>query len=186
MKDFGTAAIRNLALVGHGGTGKTSMADAILHLAKVSSRLGSVDDGTSLFDYDDEEKNRNISIRAAVGSFEWEKHKINMIDTPGYDDFVGDVVVALEAVDAAVLLVDAQSGIEVGASRAWGFAEERKLPTMICINKCDKEHSNFDASYAGIQEVFGAGAVALSIPVNQGTSFSGVVDLMNMKAIEYQ
>ena len=185
MKDFGTAAIRNLALVGHGGTGKTSMADAILHLAKVTNRLGSVDEGTSLFDYDDEEKNRNISIRAAVGSFEWEKHKINMIDTPGYDDFVGDVVAAMEAVDTAVLFVDAQSGVEVGSNRAWGFAEARKLPTFICINKCDKEHSNFDSTYAEIQEIFGNGAVALSLPINQGAGFNSVIDLMNMKAIEY-
>ncbi len=185
MKQYTTEALRNLVLVGHGGTGKTSLADSFLFLSKVNNRLGSVDDETSLFDYDDEEKKRKISIRLTVGSFEWDDHKFNVIDTPGYDDFVGDVVSGIHVADMALMLIDAQNGVEVGTSRAWKFARGRHLPSIICVNKLDKEFSTFEKTYKNIRKALGKMAVAVTIPVNEGTAFDTVIDLLHMRAMQY-
>ncbi len=185
MKAYSTEALRNIAVVGHGGVGKTTLSDGFLLNAKVTNRLGSVDDGTSLFDYDDEEKRRSLTIRATLATFEWRDRKINLLDTPGYDDFVGDVVGSLQVVDNALILIDAQSGVEVGTSRAWKYARDRHMPSFIGINKVDKEFSTFEKTYEMIRNRLGKRSVAVTIPVNEGAGFNTIIDVINMRALEY-
>jgi len=185
VKEYGTEALRNLALVGHGDSGKTSLAEAILFSAKATNRLGKVDEGTSHLDFDEEEKKRRITIRTSLGFVEWKKCKINILDTPGYADFLGEVVAALHVTDAAVVLVDSQSGVEVGTERVWRFAKERSLPAFFCINKLDREHSNFTKAYDMIRERLAAGAVAVTLPLEEGEGFNGVIDVLRMRAFRY-
>ncbi|MBN1824730.1 MAG: elongation factor G [Candidatus Eisenbacteria bacterium] len=185
MKEYGTDALRNLAFVGHGGSGKTSLADALLFIAGGSNRLGRVDDGTSQFDFDEEEKKRKLTIRSSLGFVEWKKSKINFLDTPGYADFIGDVVAALQVTDAVVVLVDAQAGVEVGTDRVWRYAKSRSLPAFFCVNKVDREHADFAKAYGSIRERLADGAVAVTIPLNEGEGFDGVIDVLRMKAFRY-
>lgn len=186
MSDYKTEALRNLAIIGHGDSGKTSLADAFLFIAGVTSRLGKVDDETSNFDFDDEEKKRKLTIRSNLGFVEWKRSKINFIDAPGYADFIGEVVSALHVVDSVVVMVDSQAGVEVGTDRAWRFASGRSLPAYICINKVDREHSDFAKACDSVRERLADGAVAVTIPLSEGENFDGVIDLLRMKAFRYE
>ena len=143
MKDYASEFIRNVAVAGHGKTGKTSLLDACIFASGAAKRLGKVDDGTSLLDYEPEETKRKMTIGDSLAVTEWKNYKINFIDTPGYPDFVGEVIGAMTAADSALIIVAANSGVEVETEKAWALAEKLKLPRAIFINKMDREHANF-------------------------------------------
>ncbi len=182
MKKYRVDQLRNVAIISHGGAGKTTLAEAMLFLGGAVDRFGRVDDGTSTMDYDPDEVKRKISINASVAPVEWNGHKINLIDTPGYSDFVGEVVGALRIADAGMVLVDAVSGVEVGTELTWRHADERSLPRMVVINRMDRENANFDKALGSIREVFGNHAVAAQLPIGEGDKFRGVADIIHMKA----
>jgi len=174
--------IRNVGIVGHGGSGKTSLISAILFDSGATTRLGRVDDGNSTTDYDDEEVDRKITISAKLAFCEWNKHKINMLDTPGFVNFIQEARGALRVADAAVVVVDAVSGVMVQTEKAWGYAEEFGLARMIVVNRMDRETANFERSLESIQQLLGRTCVPVQIPIGQEKSFKGVVDLVVMKA----
>ncbi len=174
--------IRNLALVGHGAAGKTSLADALLFKAKAVDRKGSVDDGTSVADYDEEEKKRKFTIDAKVLHLEHKGKRINLIDTPGYPDFVGQALLALTAVETAAVVVSAPAGLEVNTRRLFNEAKKRGLARILVINKMDADNINFTALIDNIQQTFGKACVLFNVPVGQGASFSGVADVLNPPA----
>jgi elongation factor G len=182
LKKYTVDQLRNVAIISHGGAGKTTLAEAMLFLGGAVDRFGKVDDGTSTMDYDPDEVKRKISINASVAPVEWNGHKINLIDTPGYSDFVGEVVGALRIADAGMVLVDAVSGVEVGTELTWRHADERSLPRMVVINRMDRENANFDKALGSIREVFGNHAVAAQLPIGEGDKFRGVADIIHMKA----
>jgi len=182
LKKYRVDQLRNVAIISHGGAGKTTLAEAMLFLGGAVDRFGRVDDGTSTMDYDPDEVKRKISINASVAPVEWNGHKINLIDTPGYSDFVGEVVGALRIADAGMVLVDAVSGVEVGTELTWRHADERSLPRMVVINRMDRENANFDKALGSIREVFGNHAVAAQLPIGEGDKFRGVADIIHMKA----
>ncbi|GAB4455395.1 MAG: elongation factor G [Anaerolineales bacterium] len=185
MKEYTTEFLRNVALVSHGGAGKTMLAEAFLHVTGATTRLGKVEDGTTVSDYDDEEHRRKISLYASVLPVEHRDHKINVIDAPGYTDFVGEMISALSVADGAVLLVDAVAGVEVGTELAWKYADQFNLPRFIVINKMDRENADFAKVYAEVEEfVRGRGkrTVKVHLPIGEKQDFKGVVDVIGMKA----
>ena len=185
MKVYPPEKIRNVALVGHNGVGKTSLAEALLFRAGAVNRQGTVEDGTTVFDYDEEEHKRGMSMSLAMAPFEWHGHKINLIDTPGYPDFVGDVHAALRVADLAVFVVSAVEGVEVQTEKIWRVAEEQGIPRMIFVNKLDKERSSFDRTLTQLRDRFGAGIAPLELPIGSEASFHGVADLLTDRAFIY-
>jgi len=185
VKDFKIDQIRNVGVVGHGGVGKTSLVEAMLYDAGVTTRLGRVDDGTSLSDYTDDEIERKISIGASLLHLEWKNHKINLVDLPGYQDFIGEVVGGLRVTETALILLSAQSGVEVGTEQVWNIAENYKLARMFFVNRMEKEHANFEKVVNQTQESFGQKVVPIQIPIGEGPGFKGVVDLVRMKALYF-
>jgi len=177
--------LRNIGLVSHGGAGKTSLAEAMLFDSGAKNRLGSVENGNTTTDHDPEEIQRTISINTSIAPCEWKEHELNIIDTPGYFDFIGEVRAALRVADSALILVDAVSGVEVGTELVWGYADEYGLPRMFFINKLDRENADFDRTVARLQEVFGRQVVALQLPIGKEGEFRGVVDLLANKAYEF-
>jgi elongation factor G len=182
LKDFTTNQIRNIALFAHGGAGKTSLAEAMLFVAKASNRLGRVDDGTTQLDTGPDEIHRRMTISMALAQFEWKGVKINLIDTPGYADFVGEVCSALRAVDAAVLVLRAPAGVEVGTEMVWERIHEHKIPTLAVINMMDKEHADFARCVKQAHDRLGANVVPVQLPIGSAETFKGVIDLLHMKA----
>lgn len=182
MKVYPTEAIRNVVLVGHGSVGKTSLAEAALYESGAISRLGSIQDQNTVTDYDDDEHRRKFSLNLALAPLEWEGRKVNLIDTPGYADFISEVICGAHAADLAVVVVDAVAGPEVGTDRAWQIAERLNLPRMIVVNRMDRENANFDAVLSALQGRWGHRVMPLQIPIGRHDSFSGVVDLLHMKA----
>jgi elongation factor G len=182
MKVFETKEIRNIGIVGHGHSGKTSLVSAMLFDAGATQRLGRVDDGSSVTDYDEDEIARKNTISSAMAYCEWNGKKINIIDTPGYAAFILDTKSTLRAADAAIVMIDAVNGVEVQAEKAWSFAQEFAIPRLIVINKMDKERANFEATVANIIEVWGNRAVPLQIPIGSELNFKGVIDLVHNKA----
>jgi len=185
VKVYAPEKIRNVALVGHSGAGKTTLAEALLYRAGNVSRLGRVEDGNTVTDFDPEEHERGHSLSLALAPVEWNDHKINIIDTPGYADFVADVYAALHVADLAVFVVSAVDGVEVGTERAWRIAEDLGVPSMIFINKLDKEEASFDDTLAALQDRFGAGVAPIELPIGEKTAFHGVADLFTNKAYIY-
>lgn len=185
MKVYPSEKIRNVALVGHGGAGKTTLAEAMLFRSGAVTRLGKVEDGTTLTDYDPEEHQRGHSVSLAIAPIEWNDHKINIIDTPGYADFVADVYAALHVADLAVFVVSAVEGIEVGTERAWRMAEEIGIPRMVFINKLDKDEASFDNTLAALRDTFGAGIAPIELPIGEKSAFHGIADLFTDKAYIY-
>jgi elongation factor G len=182
MKVFDTKEIRNIGIVGHGHSGKTSLVSAMLFDAGATQRLGRVDDGSTVTDYDEDEIARKNTISSSVAHCEWNGKKINIIDTPGYAAFILDTKAVLRAAEAAIVMIDAVNGVEVQAEKAWSFAQEFAIPRLIVINKMDKERANFDSTVANIIEVWGSRAVPLQIPIGSEASFKGVIDLVHNKA----
>ncbi|UCH83679.1 MAG: GTP-binding protein, partial [Candidatus Latescibacterota bacterium] len=185
MKEYTPDKIRNIALIGHQDTGKTMVSEAILYVTGATSRMGRVEDGNTMMDTTPEETERQISIQASLAYCEFKNNKINLLDTPGYEDFVGEVVGALDVVECTAVLIRADGGVEVGTEKVWDYARTRNLPSIFCVNKMDKEHADFDKCIQQLQEHFGRSAVPVQIPIGQGDSFKGIVDLLSGKAYEY-
>ncbi len=185
MQSFPPERIRNVALVGHGGTGKTTLAEALLFCAGAITRQGRVEDGTTTTDFEPEETERGISLSLSLASFEWHDHKINLIDCPGYADFAGDVAAALTVADLAIFVVSAVEGVEVQTQMAWRMAAERGLPRMIFVNKLDRERASFDRTLEDLRTTFGAGVAPLELPVGEEHAFRGVADVLTDTAITY-
>ncbi|MFN3648622.1 MAG: elongation factor G [Armatimonadota bacterium] len=182
MKRYSGEQLRNIVLAGHQGTGKTSLVEALLFDTGAIDRLGRVEDGNAKTDFDPEEVRRNISINLALAPVEWREHKINLLDAPGYLDFVGEVSSGMRVADAAVLLVSAPSGVEVGTEIAWDLATDRKLPKFIFVNKMDRENADFGRVMESIRSTFGGRCVPIQVPIGQERSFSGVVDILRQVA----
>lgn len=183
MKAYKADAIRNVALVGHGGCGKTSLVEALLYTSGGIDRLGRVDDGTTTSDYDPDEVKRKISINASLAPCEWKNAKVNFVDTPGYADFIGDVKSTLRVVDGAIIVVCAVSGIEVGTETAWDFAKEYETPRAFFVNKMDRENADFYAVAEALKLRFGSRVVPVHLPIGSQADFKGIVDLIEMKAV---
>lgn len=186
MKSPAPDKIRNVALVAHGGAGKTTLAEAILFVGGALSRMGSVEEGTAALDYTDSEKRRQITINLGMGHCDWNGVKLNILDCPGYADFYGDVKAGLRVSDCAVVLMAAPSGVEVGTDLVWQFLEQAKLPRMICVNKMDKEHADFHKCLEAATETLGARCAPVTIPIGAAEGFKGVVDLIEEKAYIYE
>jgi elongation factor G len=186
VQSFPPSRIRNVALVGHGGSGKTSLAEALLYGAGATTRLGRVEDGTTTGDFDPEAVKRRISVSLTVEPFEWDGHKINLIDTPGYADFSGEVQAALSVADLAVFVVSAVEGVEVQTRAAWRMALEGNVPRMVFVNKLDRERASFDRTLEQLRDVFGAGIAPLELPIGEEAAFEGVADLLTDTAITYR
>src|SRR3990170_3987004 len=182
MKEYVTDNIRNLVLLGHGGTGKTSLAEATLFVSGAVNRLGRVDDGTTTSDFDPDEIRRNISVNLSILPCEWDNAKLNILDTPGYADFVGEVKCGVRAADAALIVVCAASGVQVGTEYAWSYADERNLPRLLFINRMDRENADFFQTLSQLHGMFGHKCVAFQLPIGAQAAFQGVVDLLSMKA----
>jgi elongation factor G len=182
MASFGTDQLRNVVLIGHSSSGKTTLAESMLFDTGATSRRGRVEDGTTASDWDDEAIRRRISVGASVVPCEWQGQKINLVDTPGFIDFVGEIKGALSIADAALVLVDPVAGVEVGTELGWGYADERELPRAVFVNKMDRENAHFERVLGDLRETFDRAIVAAQWPVGEGSEFRGVVDLVAMKA----
>jgi elongation factor G len=178
--------IRNVGIVGHGGSGKTSLVSAILFDTGATNRLGRVDDGNAPTDYDEEEIERKITISAKLAFCEWNKNKINMLDTPGFGNFIQEARGALRVTDAAVVVVDAVSGVMVQTEKSWAYAEEFQLPRLVVVNRMDRDTASFERSLESIQQTLGRLCVPIQIPLGAERGFKGVADLIQMKAYVYQ
>lgn len=185
MKVYEGAEIRNVGLIGHGHSGKTSLAAAILFTAGATNRLTRADEGNTITDFDDEEIARKLTISTGVAYAEWKKSKVNLLDTPGYNILLNDTRAALVAADAALVAVDGVAGVEVSTEKTWGFADELRLPRALFINKLDRERSSFDRALESIQNVFGRNCVPVQLPIGCEREFKGVIDLIRMKAFTY-
>ncbi len=186
MKAFESTQIRNVALVGHGGCGKTSIVADALFMMGVTPRLGHVTDGTAATDFDPEEIERKISIQTSVASGDWGDTRINLIDTPGYANFVGEALSALRAADAAIEVVDAVAGPEVQTHRLFHAAEDMELPRVFVINRMDREHASFGHTMEALRKAFGRTVTPIAFPIGEGAAFKGVVDLVNSKAFAFK
>ncbi|NYB74657.1 MULTISPECIES: elongation factor G [Sedimentibacter] len=179
MKTYNIDKIRNVALVGHSNCGKTTLTEALLYVTKVTNRMGKVEDGNTVSDFDKEEKDRQVSIGTSIIPIEYENTKINFLDTPGYFDFVGEVYGGLRVASGAVVVVDASSGIEVGTEKVWRYLEQRNLPRIIVLNKMDKENVKFDVLLEELRERFGKKVVPFALPIGEGENFKGYVDIVD-------
>lgn len=182
MEQYGLENIRNLVLLSHCGAGKTSLSEAILFTAGAISRLGKVDDGTTTSDYDPDEVKRQISLNLAMLPCYWKGAKINLIDTPGYSDFVGEVKAAIRVSEGAVIVACAASGVEVGTEQVWAYSEEANLPRLILVNKMDRENADFYRTVDEIQSKFGSRCLPVQLPIGAHHNFQGIVDLLTMKS----
>jgi elongation factor G len=179
---YKTEQLRNVALIAHGSAGKTSLAEAMIFDTGATSRLGKVEDGTTVSDYDAEEIRRKISLNTSIVPCEWNSHKINVLDTPGYIDFVGEVKGAVRVADGAVVVLDAVSGVEVGTELVWSFADEQNLPRLVFINKMDRESADFTRTLEQLGQKFEGNMISIQLPLGSESQFKGVVDLVSMRA----
>ena len=187
MKKYESDSIRNVGIFSHGGEGKTSIVEAMLFLSGENTRLGRVDEGTSLMDYEPEEIERKITISSSLACFEWNKHKINFIDTPGDDNFVADAKSCMRVVDGAIIVVGAVSGVQVQTEKVWQYADEFSIPASLFVNKMDRERADFERTLADIQKNFSDKAIlAIQIPIGKEENFKGVIDILAMKAYMYK
>ncbi|MGD2207206.1 MAG: GTP-binding protein, partial [Anaerolineae bacterium] len=182
MTIYKSDKLRNVALLGHSGSGKTTLVEAMLFDTGAVNRLGRVDDGTSVSDWDDEERRRNMSINTSLIPCEWQRYKLNMMDTPGYMDFVGEVISAVRVADGIVVVLDSASGIEVGTEQVWRHADECDVPRLAFVNKMERENANYAEVVSQIADKFGVVAVPLLLPIGSQENFGGVVDLLTQKA----
>jgi len=183
MKDYRTDQLRNIVLLSHQGAGKTSLTESMLLATGAINRVGRVEDGNTVADFDPEEIDRGISLSTAVVAVEWNGIKINILDTPGTLDFVGEIKQAVRVADAALIVVDAVAGVEVGTELTWGYADERGLPRMILINKMDRENASFERAISSLNEHLDAEFIPLLLPIGSQSNFAGVVDIVGIKAL---
>lgn len=185
MKDYNIKNIRNIGIIGHGSSGKTSLVEALLYNANVSKRLGKIEDGTTVSDYDIEEKKRNISISTSIASLNWNETKVNLIDMPGYFDFIGENIQGMSAADVAMITVCSVSGVQVGTEKAFEYCNNIKLPRTFFINKLDRENSNFDKTLDKLKERFGMSVVPIQYPIGKEDDFKGVINIIANRARIY-
>ena len=182
MDQYDSENIRNLVLLSHNGAGKTSLSEAILFTAGVITRLGKADDGTTTSDYDPAEVKHQISINLSLLPLMWQGTKINILDTPGYSDFVADVKAALRVSEGALIAVCAASGVEVGTEQMWDYCEEANVPRIIFVNKMDRENADFYQTVEALQTKFGSRCVPVQLPIGAQSEFQGIIDLLTMKS----
>jgi elongation factor G len=186
MKVYDAPSIRNVAVVGHGGCGKTSLVSAMLFDMGAVNRMGRVDDGSTVTDFDPDEVDRKISLQCALAWGEWKKNKVNLIDAPGYANFLSEARAALRVADAAVVVVDAVSGVEVQTEKVWGYAADYDIPRVIVVNRMDRERASFLRALESLQRSFGRGVVPLAIPLGEEKGFVGIAELVTEKADVYE
>ena len=182
MKEYTTEYVRNIALASHSSSGKTMLAEAFLHHTGATTRLGKIEDGSTIADFEEEEIRRGISLSTAVIPVEHKDHKINLLDTPGYTDFIGEMISALRVADSALIVVDAVAGVEVGTEAAWNYCDEFKLPRCILINKMNRDNANFNKVLAALQELTDVRLLPVQLPWGAEQNLQGVIDLLTMKA----
>jgi elongation factor G len=182
MKEYKTKNLRNVGIVGHSGAGKTTLTEAILFYTKTIDRAGKVEEGTTTCDYDAEEKRRRISVATAIAPCEWENVKVNLVDMPGYFDFVGEMIEGLRAVDIALITVCGASGIQVGTEKAWNYINKNKMPRAFFINKLDRENSDFEKVLGELKERFGISVVPIQYPIGTEEDFKGVINVISRRA----
>lgn len=183
MKEYTSSYIRNVVLLGHGSSGKTSLAEAMLFASGAINRMGRVEDGTTVSDFDEEEIRRRISLSLTLIPVEWEGHKINVLDTPGYLDFIGEVISGIRVADVALVLVDSVGGVEVGTELVWNYADQYDLPRMVVINKMNRENADFARTLQALRHGFKKSFVPLQLPIGAQANFAGVVNLVRMQAL---
>lgn len=186
MKVYSAEHIRNIALISHVGAGKTSLIDAALYDSGAVTRQGKVDEGSSVADFEPDELKRRMSLHTKVLPVEWKDTKINLIDTPGYADFIGEVKAGLRVADAALVVVTAEKGVEVGTELTWQYADERNLPRVVLVNKLERENTSFENALDSLRQQFGTKVVPLQIPIGEQADFKGVVDLVTQKAYTFE
>ncbi|WP_243664248.1 GTP-binding protein [Rhodothermus marinus] len=184
MKVYEATHIRNVALVGHQGSGKTMLTEAMLYTAGVISRMGSIEEGNTVSDYHPSEKERGMSVFTSLLHVPWQDHKINVLDTPGYPDFVGEVLAALRVADLAIYVMNAVEGVQVGTELAWEYGLKQEIPSMFVVNHLDRAESDFRTLVAQIKERFGRGATVVQIPAGTGTRT--IIDVLHMKQLTYR
>jgi elongation factor G len=182
MAKYESKSLRNLAIVGHGGTGKTSLSESFLFVSGKNERLGRVDDSTSTMDYEPEEQKRRVSISSAANFIEWEKHKINIIDTPGDSNFAYDIKCSMSVVENAIVVIDAVSGVEFQTQKVWELADEFKLPRIVFINRMDRERADFTKALESIKSKFAKKVTPVCLPIGAEDKFNGIIDLIGFKA----
>src|SRR5918997_1075206 len=185
MKSYPTNQIRNLACIGHGHAGKTQLISSLLHLAGATPRWGKVDEGTTVTDYEEDSIARKITMNTQFAHGEWREHKVNFIDTPGFAAFLPHARPALRVADCALVVVDAVTGVEVGTEKTWAYANEFITPRMMVITKVDKERADFGAALDSARHTFSRAIVPFTLPIGQEAGFKGVVDIVHMKAYEF-
>jgi len=185
VKSYSTDKLRNISIIGHGGSGKTTLTESMLYFSGAIQRIGRVEDGTTTTDYDADEIKKQITINAALAPVEWKDCRLNLIDTPGYFDFVGEVIGSLRVVETGLVTLCAVSGVEVGTEKVWALADAEKLPRICFINKMDRENANFGKTLAEAQDHFGANVIPVQLPIGNEEDFKGIVDILQMKAFIY-
>ncbi|MFY9358889.1 MAG: GTP-binding protein, partial [Bacillota bacterium] len=183
MKEYSTEKIRNVAFVSHSGAGKTTVGDAMLFISGGNDRFGRVDDETSVLDHDSEEIRRKTTISTGLAPVEWQAHKINILDTPGYFDFVGEVRSALRVADGALVVVDATGGVEVGTELVWQYTSEYEIPRLLVVNKLDRENTDFQGTLEQVRNVFETNVLPLYLPIGKEANLKGVVDILREVAL---
>ena len=186
MKEYSTDKIRNIVLASHSGAGKTILCEAFLHTTGATTRMGRIEDGTTISDFDEEEVRRTISLSTSVIPVEYRDVKINLLDTPGYTDFIGEVISAMRVADGAILLVDAVNGLEVGTEIAWDYASKFNLPRFLLINKMDRDNANFQKALKSVEDFSDVRLIPIQLPWGEKQDFKGVIDLLSMKAYKAQ
>ena len=184
MKNYNFESLRNVGLIGHGATGKTSLAEALLYYTGTTDRLGKNEDGTTVMDYEAEEKKRGISLSTSVACVESNNTKINIVDMPGYFDFEGEMIQGMKAIDIATIVVCAVSGVEVGTEKAWKYCNKVNIPRAFFINKMDRENADFDKTLKQMKEKFGLSIVPIEYPIGKEENFTGVVNIISQKAFK--
>ena len=182
MKEYTSESIRNVALASHSSAGKTMLVEALLHFSGATTRLGRIEDGTTVSDFEDVEIRRGISLSTSIVPVEYKNTKINFLDTPGYTDFVGEVISALRVADSAMIIVDSVSGAEVGTEIAFNYCDHFNLPRFVIINKMNRDNANFGKALASVKEISGKSLVVVQLPWGEKADFKGVIDLLTMKA----
>ena len=187
MKKFEPDVIRNVGLFSHGGDGKTSIVEAMLFLAGENNRLGRVDDGSSLMDYEPEEIERKTTISSSFACFEWAKNKINLIDTPGDDNFIADAKLCMKVLEGAIIIVSAVDGVKVGTEKVWEYTNDFGIPAAIFVNKLDRERADFERAVENIRKSFTDKSIlVIQLPMGKEENFKGVIDLLAMKAYTFK
>ncbi len=182
MKEYTTEFIRNIAMVSHSGAGKTMLGEALLHFTGATTRLGKIEDGTTISDFEDEEVRRGLSLSTSILPVEYKNYKINLLDTPGYTDFVGEQISALRVVDSALVVVDSVAGAEVGTEVAWSYCDQFNLPRFVLINKMNRDNANFHKAIESVQQISDVRLLPVQIPWGEKSEFKGVIDLLTFKA----